>query len=797
MPDFALFRRPRLAEWRDWLPLALLLVALSSLFIFGEDRDVFYRQRLHSQAVSRTLAISENLSPSLYFRQFIRAYPKEDGGFHYDLYGRFPVGGPALLALATAPFGNDLSAKIVVSRVLALLMFCGAALLAYLAVARISGSRWTALAAALIGLSGLHALYYSDAFHTETVVDLFGVMLVFHGAVVFLQEGRFRQLILKTCAALLLGWHVYGVLLALITFGFGAEAFSALSARRAAADGRRRALMSLVRSRYIALGAAAFAVGAALLALNFANEYAAFGGEKTLSELPSVESFTKRSGWRDNRASASGEALAKPEFWGRQLMRVGVESVPYAVARRIDGYAELVESPDIPAAPLAAGALMTGAALAGIALLRRNPNATALAVLALFGFFWAIPMRNQTHVFDHDHESVFYVGVPMALLTAALMGAAKFLGKNLAERAAVGLGLAAVPLFALSAFHAIRVDANPVFPEFARGILAELGEMRETTRGKSVLVSPDVDMYARVNWLNVRYDVAFALAGAYVAFEGETERADFVVSRYRDESFEPLTPDNDFVFLYADTDLAELHRAERRRLESREPAARSVFDVHLEGDSLRYLKAPCASGDAAPPFFLHVYPAAAGDPLGFEGASFPFAAGGGKAFDDACVTLADLPDYPIAAIRTGQYVPGGERLWDAFIIPPLDDDALAFYEKTYQDIASGEPAARSDFDVYLDGDTLYYLKEPCGESDARGRFLLSVYPDDVRDLPPERREIGHASLNFDFAPPLGAFFGGKCMAVRRLPDYGATKVETGQWIPGGDRLWDAEIAVGD
>ena len=789
MPSFA-FSRPRLAEWRDRLPLPLLLIALSALFVFGENRDVFYRERLHSQSVSSTLAIAENLSPSLYFRMFTRAYPKEDGGFHWDLYGRFPVGSHLLLKLAIAPFGDDLSAKILASRILALLMFCGAALFAYLAIARISGSRWIALAAALIGLSGIHALYYSDAFFTEAAVDLFGVMLVFHGAVVFLQEGRFRQLLIKSCAALFLGWHAYAMLLALITFGFGAEAFSAM--RRA--EGGRRALVALVRSRYLALGAAALAFGAALLALNFANEYAAYDGEKALSELPSVGSFTRRVGASDDYMKG-GDWLAKPEFWGRQLMRVGAEAVPYAVARHIDGFATVGESEnDMPPAALAAGALLTGAALAGLALVRRDAALT-LAVLALFGFFWNIPMRNHTRLFTHFHESIFYVGIPMALLIIALMYARKPLGRKRAEWIAVALGLAAVPIFALSAFHAIRVDSDPVAPEFARGILAELGEMREATRGKSVLVARDVDMYERVAWQNVRHTVAFALAGSYVAFEGEPARADFVVSRYRDENFDLLTPDNKFVFLYADTDLAELYRAERRRLESREPAARAVFDVYLEGDTLRYLKAPCAPGDTAPLFFLHVYPAAGGDPLGFAGASFPFASRG-KTFDDACVTLADLPDYPIAAIRTGQYVSGGERTWDAFIIPPLDAEALAFYEKTYQAIASGEPAARSDFDVYLDGDTLSYLKAPCDANDARGRFLLSVYPADVRDLPPERREIGHDSLNFDFAPPIGAIFNGKCMANRRLPDYGITKLETGQWIPGGERLWDVEIAVG-
>ena len=38
---------------------------------------------------------------------------------------------------------------------------------------------------------------------------------------------------------------------------------------------------------------------------------------------------------------------------------------------------------------------------------------------------------------------------------------------------------------------------------------------------------------------------------------------------------------------------------------------------------------------------------------------------------------------------------------------------------------------------------------------------------------------------------------GACVIVRRLPDYPIAKIETGQWIPGGERLWDAVIRVGE
>ena len=125
-----------------------------------------------------------------------------------------------------------------------------------------------------------------------------------------------------------------------------------------------------------------------------------------------------------------------------------------------------------------------------------------------------------------------------------------------------------------------------------------------------------------------------------------------------------------------------------------------------------------------------------------------------------------LPDCPIAAVRTGQASSGGETVWDVSINPPPDDEALARCEKACQTIASsGAPAPRSGFDLYLDGDTLSYLKASCGGSDTRGRIFLSVHPADVGDLPAERREIGHESLNFDFAPPVGAVFNGKRSSV--------------------------------
>ena len=231
--------RPRLARWRDWLPLAVLLAALASALALGGDRSYFYRPSdiLHNEVTAKNLAIAGNMSPKHGFRLATRIWRDEGGGFGYDLYGRFPIGGYALIKLAILPFEGDLAAQLLAARVLMLLMFCGAAVFAYLALARIAGDRWIALAAVLFAFSSLYALYYADSVAGETVMDLFGVMLVFHGMVVFAQEGRFRQLLVKTCAALLLGWHVYALVLPFALWGFGGEAFAFARANAGSSGG--------------------------------------------------------------------------------------------------------------------------------------------------------------------------------------------------------------------------------------------------------------------------------------------------------------------------------------------------------------------------------------------------------------------------------------------------------------------------------------------------------------------------------------------------------------------------------
>ena len=116
------------------------------------------------------------------------------------------------------------------------------------------------------------------------------------------------------------------------------------------------------------------------------------------------------------------------------------------------------------------------------------------------------------------------------------------------------------------------------------------------------------------------------------------------------------------------------YRAVYRSVESAEPNIRDKFNVHFAGDeedpALIYAREPCAPSDVENPFFLHVTPERENDlpserrELGFDAWDFDFLLRG-IVFDGKCVAQAPLPDYPIASIRTGQWIRGEGEVWEA------------------------------------------------------------------------------------------------------------------------------------
>ena len=99
-----------------------------------------------------------------------------------------------------------------------------------------------------------------------------------------------------------------------------------------------------------------------------------------------------------------------------------------------------------------------------------------------------------------------------------------------------------------------------------------------------------------------------------------------------------------------------------------DPVARGAFDIHLSDGALVYVKEPCESADTDARFFLHVVPERVGDlpesrrEFGFGNLDFDFFPNGAL-FDGSCAARIPLPAYPVASIRTGQYVSGVGEIW--------------------------------------------------------------------------------------------------------------------------------------
>ena len=680
--------------------LILLFLALATAFLFdgsrgqpGSGTSATYH---HWELTRDHMTVALNMSPEHGFLGFLRLTYVGDDDLAYVPYNRFPVLGYVLIKLAMLPFPDDFAAREAAARTLMLVFFAAAATLAHLALCRLTGSRWAALAATLLAFSSYYALYYRDMVATEIVVDLFGTMLVLHGMAVYATEGRFGQLLAKTCAALLLGWHVYALLAPFVLLGLAA-----------ALHGRD---WKGVR-RHLTLGAVALAFGGLVLAANFAREYSAFDGEIALAELPSVESMLMRTGIQvkgdegEGGIQASAGRPAPPErvtAWpvvaALQLKRIAW-SVPYAVGHFFGVGRPVADLARMRTELVALGSVLSALVVAATCVLLLSPTTrhrVPLAALALTAPCWAFAMRNQSW---HPFEGLFGVGIPLVFFALALPRLDRLL------RGRVGFsvlaGVAAAPTFALSCFLMARAAAPP--PEELlrqQALAADVDAIRELAEeGKTILVSDRIDGCSprpRIPW---RY---YIMGYARAKFSSR-HHADFVVSGQRIEGAPTLTPDNRFMFLYDQTS----HDAALRRYERYAERAAPVldfpdYDVHLvegaRGKELLYFRDQCPNHQISYTIgsqhmlmsggrvFLHVWPADADDlpaarrPFGFDAlVDFQRYLPGWRK-DGRCYAVCRLPDYGIAKVRTGFVADGRTSrsvAWEGgFSLEPADGEVL-------------------------------------------------------------------------------------------------------------------------
>ena len=779
------------------IPLLLLLLSVSTVFIFGQGHS--YLMRYHDWTSSSTMAQVANLDPQHNFLLFHRQTLDDAGNATYEVYSRYPIGGYALLKLADLPVGDNFAAQIYAARLVMLAFFTAAAVLAWLSLARITGNPWLASAAVLLAFSAFPLLYYNHIIG-EAMFHLFGILLAFHGMVVFVQEGRFRQLLIKTALALLLGWHVYALLAAFILLGLGRE----LLTRPAASESpyapagpwpwlKQRPGIFL-RSRHLHLGIFALFFGLALLTINVGNEYLTFEGRYSLAQLPTVESALFRLGADAERNAVYAYLLAWPNYLEEQLYRFNLMSIPYALTGWFDVRGEQTSDllhwhhiAKLPSDELLWNHIALSGAIIVVCLvgLLLGRHKLLLATLALSGVLWAAAMRNQ--VAFHHFESLYYIGTTRVFFTAILLALDRLTRRFLGNALAIVTALAAAPLFILSAYQVSAVGYDPEVAQWHQEVLSDFENIREHTPGKTVFVPLTAAPESRIRFAGTWLGLDYYLAGSPILFAHQEKfrsRADFVIAGQPEPGPALLTPQNKRIFLY---DRA-VYRGQYGSIVSGPPTATATYELYLRGNVLTYLKEPCGPSEADGRFSLHLYPLFPQDVTperrqhGFNNLDFHFDDFGVR-FDGKCLLTVPLPDYPLTEIETGQ-----DDAWHARF--PVDNTDL--YRAAYLSATAAAPVHRAPFDLYIQDDRLYFIKESCAPSDTADRFFLHFVPVNNADLPPERRQHGTDNFDFDFARR-GALFDGKCLAVAALPAYPVKEIRTGQFVIGGNRFWETSF----
>lgn len=781
------------------LPLSILLIGMSTVFLFVVDRGYFYRNiwdpySHFNWTSSHSMTIAMNLSLDQHFLGLESQSVDAEGDIVSSPFNRFFPGGPLLIRLVTLPFKDNISDSIYAARTLILVLFVVTAVLAYWSLRRLTSSRWVASAVTLIVFSSTPFLSYSDMVATELMPGLFAFALTFHSMVIFTQDGRFRQLIIKTCFALLFSWHVTALLVSFILLSLAKKIIRIRKIKTV-----RNLLASVLADRHFILGVVAFGLFILILAYNIGNEYYALSvreaGQVLLTDLPSLDSLFYRTGFVQE---SGGKTLGFP-FLAENFRRIALISVPFVWS-------------DVPSLPfyfnrtpqivetlnLLMGILVVSACVVGVLLVRHR----LLAMTAIVsGFCWAIPMYR--YAIQHEFDALFYIGIPLFFYTLILLLIREWLSELF-----MPLGsLSALLIFTVSSYRISNVDINDeVVVKFHESLVEDFGVIRKLSEGGNILV-PIGDTYEEtVDLVRAPYGLHYYLSGRVILFHNHgcdqsLGKADFIIHTKQDVVPGLLTPSNKVMFLY---DRRVYEDRIDKLIEEAMPEVRGEFDVYLTADrQLIYVSDRCDGTDATSPYLdapisLIVYPTDFEDitdsSQNFESYSLNFYEH--FVFDTKRhVMIFDLPDYDIASISTGRFT-DESRIWGGRFFGPDNNGDADIGKRADQIVASREPNIRDHFNVYLsDARTLIYVRKPCFNVDISDDFFVHVFPVDAKDLPEHRRQYGFDNLDFFFTDH-GTTDGQRCAAVIDLPDYGISRIRTGQYTDEGP-IWRSEFSVTD
>ena len=112
----------------------------------------------------------------------------------------------------------------------------------------------------------------------------------------------------------------------------------------------------------------------------------------------------------------------------------------------------------------------------------------------------------------------------------------------------------------------------------------------------------------------------------------------------------------------------------------------------------------------------------------------------------------------------------------------MEPAAAASYTELYRQATAREPLIRAEYDIFLNGRTLTFIKENCQPGDRAIPFTVTVFWND-RERPPGRLSDLGRKARFSNS---GVRLGQRCLAVIQLPDQPIAHIIAGQYADPND-----------
>lgn len=521
------------------LVLILGLIALGTFLLFDQAQNGGFARGHHGWVSAHVLTIAAHVLHENGLLGYSVVSAGEGGGLDYHYFDRCPIWLGALINLVIQ-HGDNFAEQILAARQLMNLFFIATLLAAMALLYRLFESRFIAVSAALLAMSGYYLAEYRDMVQYD-MPTILGMLLMIHAILNAEQSGRFRPAALLTVVAASLGASFATA--PTVAAWCIADWVRSVRSSRNLVQGTRQWLHRPALKAAVIFGA----ILTAYLGYNTALE--ARIRDVSIAQTSIVESATRRLGLSE---SFESKERTVPLTWTKhvesQAHRVATALLPYPPAgspefkNAIPYYTARLGT---PFHALIIGLLVATVAAASYRL--ASPKRLVFILMALSGTLWLGPMKSLA--VPHEYTTMYHLGALLAFYSAAL-----FLVRH---RMRVGFPLAAVSLaIFLSSINASN-DAHEATAATGRQYSADFDRIvRALPSGSSVHIAPpyEINVDATADVVpGAPYATAFYLRNQVIDTTG---KADFIVTRDPNYAVshpcaEPLTPSNKLAFLYA------------------------------------------------------------------------------------------------------------------------------------------------------------------------------------------------------------------------------------------------------